>query len=139
VIARLNREEGVAAVEMALVMPILLLLVLGIIDVGRLVSTQVAVQDAAQEGALYAAFAPSSYSVVRDRVKTAADEFGLAANDIQVTCPEGSDGDRIDVTVGYDFDLLTPLVEQLFGDTIRLTKTVKSEIYAEEPVCDPGP
>jgi Flp pilus assembly protein TadG len=139
VIARLNREDGVAAVEMALVMPVLLLLVLGIIDVGRLVSTQVAVQDAAQEGALFAAFAPSSYSTVRDRVKTTADDLGVATNDVQVTCPEGNDGDRIDVTVGYDFDLLTPLIEQMFGDTVRLTKTVKSEIYLEEPHCDPGP
>lgn len=138
-IARLKREEGVAAVEMALVMPILLLLVLGIIDVGRLVSARVAVQEAAQEGALFAAFAPGSYSTLRDRVQTTADDLGIAANDVQVSCPEGNDGDRIDVTVGYDFDLLTPLVEQLFGDTVHLTKTVKGEIYVEEPLCDPGP
>jgi uncharacterized membrane protein len=139
VIARLKHEEGVAAVEAALVMPIVLFLVLGIIDVGRLVSTRIAVQDAAQEGAMFAAFSPTNYVTVRERVKTTASEVGLASNDVVVACPLGRTGNRIDVTVGYDFDLLTPLVEQWFGDKVRLTKTVKGEIYAEEPLCDAGP
>ncbi len=43
-------ERGAAMVEMAIVLPVLLLLVFGIIDFGRLYNTQVTLTHAAQEG-----------------------------------------------------------------------------------------
>jgi Flp pilus assembly protein TadG len=45
------RERGAAAVEFALVLPLLLLLVGGIVDYGRYFSTQVTLANAAREGA----------------------------------------------------------------------------------------
>ena len=49
---RANRSErGAAAVEMAIVLPLLLLLIAGIIDFGRLMFTQAEVTNAAREGA----------------------------------------------------------------------------------------
>lgn len=46
-----RRERGAAAVEMAIVMPLLLLFVAGIIDLGRLLYVQTMVTNAAREGA----------------------------------------------------------------------------------------
>lgn len=43
-------ERGAAMVEMAIVLPVLLLLVFGIIDFGRLYNTQVTLTHAAREG-----------------------------------------------------------------------------------------
>src|SRR4051812_36652218 len=48
---RSRRERGAAAVEMALVLPLLLLIVGGIIDFGRFFYTQNIVVNAAREGA----------------------------------------------------------------------------------------
>jgi Flp pilus assembly protein TadG len=45
-----RRERGAAAVEMALILPVLLLLVGGIIDMGRAFMTQIVLTNAAREG-----------------------------------------------------------------------------------------
>jgi hypothetical protein len=51
-----HRNRGQAAVELALVMPVLLLIALAVGDFGRIYATGVAVEDAAREAADYAAF-----------------------------------------------------------------------------------
>ena len=50
-LARLAGERGAAAVEFALVLPLFLLLVFGIIDFSRAFNVQLTVSDAAAEGA----------------------------------------------------------------------------------------
>src|SRR5690606_41317277 len=49
-------ERGAAVVETAFITIFLLILVTGIIDVGRAIFTNISIQEAAQEAAVYAAF-----------------------------------------------------------------------------------
>ncbi len=53
------QARGVASVELALMLPFLLLLLIGIIDVARAAFVGIAVQNAASAGALYGAQGPS--------------------------------------------------------------------------------
>lgn len=50
-----KKERGAVAVEMAIVLPLLLLILLGIIEFGRALNVQVSLTQAAREGARYAA------------------------------------------------------------------------------------
>ncbi len=50
-IGRKARDRGATAVEFALVLPLLLLLVFGIIDFGRALNAQITLTQAAREGA----------------------------------------------------------------------------------------
>lgn len=50
----LRRESGASAVEFALILPIVVALLIGIIDVGRMAWTKMEVQAAARAGANYA-------------------------------------------------------------------------------------
>ena len=50
-VPRDGRDRGAAAVEMALVLPVLLLVIGGLIDFGRLFYTQLVLSNAAREGA----------------------------------------------------------------------------------------
>ncbi|MGO4383770.1 TadE/TadG family type IV pilus assembly protein [Specibacter sp. RAF43] len=52
---RTGSERGAAAVEFALLLPILLLLVIGIMEFGRAFNVQISASNAAREGARYAA------------------------------------------------------------------------------------
>ena len=52
-------ERGQGLVELAIALPFLLLLLLGVLDVGRAYWAVVALKDAASEGASYAAFYPT--------------------------------------------------------------------------------
>lgn len=92
-----RRDQGAAAVEFALVLPLLLLLVLGIVDCARLYNTRIALSAAAAEGAraLVASqpMSASQVSVSRDRADAAitAALRGSAIvglGDVQITpCP----------------------------------------------------
>ncbi|MGH8951500.1 MAG: TadE family protein, partial [Acidimicrobiia bacterium] len=53
---RLSPDRGAAAVEMAFVTMFLLVLLLGIVDVGRAIVANISVRDAVQDGASYFAY-----------------------------------------------------------------------------------
>ena len=57
-------ERGAAAVEMALVMPLLILMVMGIIDFGRIFNAEIQLSQAAREGARVAALGFSEDQVI---------------------------------------------------------------------------
>jgi len=64
-------DRGAAAVEMALVMPLLILMVMGIIDFGRIFNGEIQLSQAAREGARIAALGtPGSFTLAN--VKTRA-------------------------------------------------------------------
>ena len=68
-----RRDRGAAAVEMALVMPLLILMVMGIIDFGRIFNGQIQLSQAAREGARIAALGtPGSFTVDTARARTKA-------------------------------------------------------------------
>ncbi len=109
------RDRGAAAVEFALLLPILLLLVFGIIDFGRALNAQVTLTQAAREGARLAAL--NQPNVVS---RTQAAATGLSPVTVTVTssCPTGA-GQGVDAVVqtSYSFSFVTPVgaVAGLFG------------------------
>ncbi len=112
-------QRGQGLVEMALVGLILVLLLAGIIDLGRAYFAYIAIADAATEGAMYGAtFSDTSGSEIRDRV--------VAASGGQVSIDPGlvsviTDTQTITVTVAFTHTLLTPFLQTLFaGDTLLL-------------------
>jgi Flp pilus assembly protein TadG len=107
-------ERGAAAVEFALVLPLLLLIVFGIIDFGRAYNAQVTLTQAAREGARLAALNQSN---VVSRTQGAA--IPLTGVGVAVTaCPSGSTGDAV-VQTTYTFTFVTPVraIAGLFGST----------------------
>lgn len=58
--AAASSSEGVALVEFALVVPVLILLLVGILDTGRAINAYVTISNASREGAHYAALNPTA-------------------------------------------------------------------------------
>ncbi len=73
----LRSERGASAVELALLLPVLLILIGGIIDFGRAFSAQASITSAAREGARMAALGLSSS--VQPRVTSAASPYAATA------------------------------------------------------------
>lgn len=78
-------DRGAAAVEFALIVPILLLLVVGIIQFGRVFSLQIQLSGAANAGARYLAVHPTEPAEARNRTRAAATNLGLTDGEIAVT------------------------------------------------------
>jgi Flp pilus assembly protein TadG len=128
-----SRDRGSVAVEFALLLPVLLLIVFGTIDFGRLINAQITLTQAAGEGARLASFGDSS-SVVTTRTESAAYPWTLTSANITVTtCTAGSTADAV-VTISYPFTFITPVgvFASMFGPAIGApTITAKGEIPCE--------
>ena len=94
----MGSDRGAAAVEFALVCVLLLMLVVGMVEIGRLYSAQLAVTHAAREGARSAAVGHFDAAYVKQQA------LPLNAGSISVSESEGTDsnGDKyVQVTVSY--------------------------------------
>src|SRR5262245_45448448 len=85
------RRAGAAAVEMAFALPLMLLLLVGTWEVGRMVEAQQCTSSAAREGARQAATGKKSYDDIKAVVLA-----HLSQNGIQIT----DDGGQPNVKVG---------------------------------------
>lgn len=118
-------DRGAAAVEFALVLPLLVLIVFGVIDFGRAINAQITLTQAAREGARALALGQANY-------QTRAQDAAIGLSGLTVTplpdgngvkgCPAGSqqNGDDAVVQVTYTFTFITP-VGSIFGPTKTLT------------------
>ena len=128
-----RNERGASLVETALVLPLLLLLLVGIIDVGRAYYTYISIYNAAREGGRYAFNVLSSsgspyYNVsissgdealiithvrseTQGTVVDLSEDAGLATITVEANVTGDPDG-SVRVTVNYAYD---PIMLGIFG------------------------
>jgi Flp pilus assembly protein TadG len=118
----LRDERGVVAVEFALIFPILVLLVLGIIEFGAGFHAWDATQNAAREGARLGAV-DASPSDITDRVRGTTSFLNQSNLTVTIQCQRNGgafftcssnptqwvEGDIVRVTVQYHYGYITPL------------------------------
>lgn len=103
-----DRSRGAAAVEFAIVLTLLLLIVFGIIDFGRAYNAKVTLAQAAREGARLVALNQSN---VVSRTQAAATGLSPVSVNVVQSCPAGAtQGADAKVTVTYTFNFVTPLM-----------------------------
>lgn len=109
---RQQPESGAAAVELALVLPVLMAIVLGILGFGRMFSTQIDLSNAVQEGARSAVFAstPPSIAAVKSTTVSASNLApALTVGDVSVAGSCTTAGSTVTVTasrlISFDYVL----------------------------------
>jgi Flp pilus assembly protein TadG len=100
-------DRGAAAVEFALVLPLLLLLVFGIVDFGRALNAQIMVSQAAREGARWNALGASPTEIAQ-RVSAAGQPLSLSPTSA-VYCGTNPASQVGSVTISYTFHYVTPI------------------------------
>lgn len=123
-------QKGQSMVEMALAMPLLILILAGILDLGRAYFTYVALSDAAAEGAAYAAQHPEdTVQIVERAVDSSNGLVVLAPEMISVESGDVVSGNPVTVTVEYNYQLLTPIISSFFdGGVLIMEATVSQPI-----------
>jgi Flp pilus assembly protein TadG len=136
-------ERGQSLVELAVSLTFILLLLSGVVDLGRAFFTYMALRDAAQEGALYGSINPADSSGIENRIYNSSNMLNnlksdsAASTTVQVK-PLGSvcAGSGLEVSVSYNnFPLTMPFMGTIAGkQTMRLKATVTDTIL--QPVCE---
>lgn len=137
-----DQEKGQSMVEFSMGLVVLLWLLVGAIDFGWAFFTMVTLQDAAQEGAAYAAICPADTAGIEARLRASASQpidlstLTVDQIDICVMYP-GSEtcgaplqiGNNVRVTVTFPHQVITPglgtvLDAQQYDLTVDATDTI---------------
>lgn len=135
-----SKRRGLAALELALLLPLLMLIVLGCVDFGRFAHAYIAVTNAARAGAGHGcmhpptnASLPSWRSAIRDTVVSELEQTLEAADrpdsDVTVSAERIFDSNssnafwRAEVTVSMPFE--TIIAWPALPNSVLLTRTVK--------------
>jgi len=106
-----RQQRGQTMVEFALLLPLLMLIIIGMMDLGRAIWSYNLVAHAAREGARAGIFpGESDFDIVR-AVQRAASPLVIPDSDIQRTNPRYPGG-TVTVRVTYRYEPITPLVGQ---------------------------
>jgi Flp pilus assembly protein TadG len=143
-------EKGQSITEFALILVMLLTLLAGVADLGRMFMAYIVIRDAAQEGAVYGSIADKSdlttfRNEVEARVKEAFTDPDDAANTpidiskltvqtdvIGATCAMPGSGVR--VKVDYEVPVTMPFLGMIIGSqTMRMSATMENAILS--PIC----
>ena len=110
-----KKEEGQAMVEFALVLPLLLVLLFGIIDFGWLFYNKIAINNASREGARYAVVHCGDFGYNDEQTKLHVKNYMPTA-----TVTISSDVQNITVTVKRDVEVLTGVSQVFIGETVPI-------------------
>lgn len=113
---------GQGLVEFALTLPLLILIMVGVLDLGRLYFASMTVTNAAREGARYGAANPGASDIAAHAQNEAVGSMINPSQlivDLSSKFPQGCAlGNPIQVKVTYNFQLITAVI--LGGGTIPL-------------------
>jgi len=138
-----KNEKGQSLLELAFSMILLLLILAGIVDLGRAIYTLMAMQDAAEEGVVFGVAFPGECDEIEDRVQDNLLNFDLASMTVRVltrepastiggtpgalsSCIEGNPvhiGDEMVVEVTQTFHISMPFLGTFIGQEIPLKAT----------------
>jgi len=127
-----RQEKGQSLLEMAFAIIVLLVLLAGIIDLGRLFFTYIALRDAAQEGAAYASICPPDPDFPGNALKISTHVKASSHFPVDLSAPNimvgsgftdnPSPGSQVYVTVTYfNFQFIVPFLSNLVDGNFTAT------------------
>ncbi|MFA5835376.1 MAG: TadE/TadG family type IV pilus assembly protein [Bellilinea sp.] len=149
-------EKGQSLMELALVLVFILILLAGVVDLGRMMFEYLSMRDAAQEGAGYGAVYPSYCQQIKDRTLENMPSFDSDEDNLVVlvdgmSCEEawewavdadknsprpthGCEGKEIFVSITHQFKITMPLLSAFTGPTVPMHVEIKDRIV--RPACN---
>ncbi len=146
------REVGQSLIELALVLVFVIILVVGIVDLGRVLFYYQSMRDASQEAVAYAAAFPLDHAYLPnctairvrvldnvpdlDSITVMFNNDDCATTSAAVIAKEACTGNSVTVIANkFGYPLIMPVIGQLIGRGINLSATTTATIIT--PMCVP--
>ncbi len=109
---KIRSSRGQSLVEFALTLPLLMLILIGTLDLGRITASYVILANAAREGARYGAAHPGDATGIAQRARAEASGTIVDPTQIQIVCNPSCDtvgalGSQIQVQATFPFTFIT--------------------------------
>ncbi len=133
-------ERGQSLVELAMSLTVIMLLLAGAVDFSIAYFSFAALQDAAQEGAMYGSINPGDDAGIKSRVRGASTNPVDLSDDSSVIIDvnvsgDGCEGDEVTVNVSYDYPISMPFIGAIIGtQEIKLNASVTDTILQSEDI-----
>ena len=122
--SRFENERGQSMVEMALVLPLLLALVMGIIEFGNLYATKIDLNNVARQAVRTAVVgSPADDNDLKADMKELAGNLGMSGATVVITRPDAD----VKATVQYDAPLITGYIIGTGTKHLESVATMKAE------------
>lgn len=120
----MKSEKGQSMVEFALVLPVLILLLFGIIDFGRVFHAYLTIDHASREAARSASVGEDDATVLTVAVSNAS-SINLSPGQVSIS-PGGTknSGSEVNITITHHVNFLTPVISNLTGPIDLTSSTV---------------
>ncbi|KUO78857.1 MAG: hypothetical protein APF81_18270 [Desulfosporosinus sp. BRH_c37] len=125
-IRRLRKgEHGQALVEMALVLPLFFLLLFGVIEMGRIGYSYIAVSNAARAGGRIATIGGSDADITNS-INNAAVSLDSASLTITITPLQAhrQSGQAVTVQVTYPVQLIIPIISNVIPNPVVVSSSI---------------
>ena len=111
-------KKGQSTVEFALVLPVLLLIVFGIIEFRFIFNAYVTVISSAREGARYGIIGDKDEGQIIQKVKDTAGALDISPGKFNVAVEKTSS--QLTVRVTYNVDIIDPIMGGILGNSVPI-------------------
>lgn len=118
-----SQENGQALVEMALILPILIILIFGSIEIGRICFAQITINNAARAGVRVASIGGTDTAIINAVDKNIVFDKSVRTVDISPEPDLRSSGEEVTVNVSYPVTIMFPLISTFISNPYNVNAT----------------
>lgn len=119
----MKSQKGQSLVETALILPILLMLIFGITDFGRIFHAYLTLDHAGREAARVATVG-STLGTIQTKITNATDTLEnnvgkkvfFGGSEVSDVTKSPTSGEEVEIELTYKVDFLTPIISQIVGE-----------------------
>jgi Flp pilus assembly protein TadG len=120
IIKKIHRnDKGQSMVEMAIILPVLLLILFSIFEFGRILGAYMLIHDLARDGVRYGVVGMSDQSI-KDHIMEHDSFLNINSDDINITPSIRSLGSALTVGIDYEIEIITPIISSIVPNPINL-------------------
>lgn len=126
---RLLNSKGQSMVEVVLILPILLLVLMGIFDFGRILHSRILLENSARFSARVGTI-ENSDTAIADAINDTTSALEASQLTTTITPLESSreSGDSLTVRLTYDVPIYTPLISNIIGNPVAVEGEVTMRV-----------